>query len=214
MVTLAADGNCCKLLMSDPEALFLGGHPALDFLNTKYGSGEQAKELIGDGASFLRWLVRAGLLDPHAIAPMKRRLSERSLDLAAAEARKLRDWAVQWITRWSDRPKGDYAAELRRLNGLLEHSHSYREAIATTHGLRVVAREHLLTADELVAAVALPLAVLVAEEDPQLIKRCAGPSCTLWFLDKTKAHRRLFCSATGCGNRAKVAAFRERQREH
>ena len=200
--------------MSDPEALFLGGHPALDFLNTKYGPEEQAKEVIGDGASFLRWLVRAGLLDSQAITPMKRRLGERSLDLAAAEARKLRDWAVQWILRWSDRPKGDYGAELRRLNGLLERAHSYREAIATTHGVRIVAREHLLTADELVAAAGLPLAMLVAEEDPHLIKRCAGPDCTLWFLDKTKAHRRLFCSATACGNRAKVAAFRERQREH
>jgi predicted RNA-binding Zn ribbon-like protein len=33
-----------------------------------------------------------------------------------------------------------------------------------------------------------------------------------WFLDQTKAYKRRFCSAAVCVNRAKVAAFRERQR--
>jgi len=199
--------------MSEVEALFLGGHPALDFLNTKYGPEGQVREVIGDGESFLHWLTRAELLDSRAMAQATRELSDRSLDAAAAEARKLRDWAVDWITRWRTRPKGDYGAELRRLNGLLERAHSYREAIATKEGVRVVAREHLLAADELLALVGLQLAELVADEDPQLIKRCAGADCTLWFLDRTKAHRRLFCSTAACGNRAKVAAFRERQRQ-
>jgi predicted RNA-binding Zn ribbon-like protein len=44
------------------------------------------------------------------------------------------------------------------------------------------------------------------------VKRCEGAECTLWFVDRTKAHRRRFCSATACGNRDKVAAFRARQR--
>ena len=48
------------------------------------------------------------------------------------------------------------------------------------------------------------------QEDPALLKACAGADCTLWFMDRTKAHRRMFCSATACGNRAKVAAFRRR----
>jgi predicted RNA-binding Zn ribbon-like protein len=46
-----------------------------------------------------------------------------------------------------------------------------------------------------------------------VLKWGAGAGCTLWFVDRTKAHRRIFCSATTCGNRAKVAAFRQRQRE-
>jgi predicted RNA-binding Zn ribbon-like protein len=54
---------------------------------------------------------------------------------------------------------------------------------------------------------------LITQEDASLLKSCSGSGCTLWFLDRTKAHRRLFCSATACGNRAKVAAFRQRQRE-
>nr|WP_254214234.1 CGNR zinc finger domain-containing protein [Burkholderia multivorans] len=32
----------------------------------------------------------------------------------------------------------------------------------------------------------------------------------LWFLDRTKSHRRRWCSKALCGNRQKVAAFRRR----
>jgi predicted RNA-binding Zn ribbon-like protein len=65
---------------------------------------------------------------------------------------------------------------------------------------------------DLLALVTQQVAQLLGMEDPTLIKRCAGAGCVLWFVDRTKAHRRVFCSTTACGNRAKVAAFRERQR--
>ena len=55
--------------------------------------------------------------------------------------------------------------------------------------------------------------VFACYTQPALIKRCAGTDCSLWFVDRTKAHGRMFCSAAACGNRAKVAAFRQRQRE-
>src|SRR5688572_30838025 len=80
-------------------------------------------------------------------------------------------------------------------------------------GFQVTERWRIDSADELIAVVAAQIASLVATEQPALVKRCAAPACTLWFVDRTKAHSRLFCSATACGNRAKVvAAFRERQR--
>jgi predicted RNA-binding Zn ribbon-like protein len=42
------------------------------------------------------------------------------------------------------------------------------------------------------------------------VRRCEGVDCVLWFYDRTKAHRRRWCSMEGCGNRAKVARFRSR----
>jgi predicted RNA-binding Zn ribbon-like protein len=45
------------------------------------------------------------------------------------------------------------------------------------------------------------------------IRRCANEeSCTLFFLDETKNHTRVWCSMKDCGNRAKAAAFRARAR--
>ncbi len=194
------------------ESVFLGGHPAIDFLNTTFSPQGVTVEVIGDGESFLRWMVEARLLDSATAASIRRRYKATTLDAVAADARKLRGWAAGWIDRWSRRPRDTYASEFRRLNALLERSHSYRELAQTEDGVKIVQREHMLEAAELLALVGEQIALLIAHEDSQLIKRCAGAACTLRFLDRTKAHRRVFCSAAGCGNRAKVAAFRNRQR--
>ena len=79
-------------------------------------------------------------------------------------------------------------------------------------GLRLAERPSIDDPDALLTLVAMQIALLLTQEDPALVKSCAGEKCSLWFVDRTKAHRRMFCSAAGCGNRAKVAAFRERQR--
>lgn len=194
------------------DALFLASHPALDFLNTSLAPKGVAIELIGDGRSFVDWLVRADLLAPQDAAKALRQFGSAALDRAAADARKLRAWAGVWIARWRDTSGADGRAELLRLNELLARAGRRLELVLTGHGLRLEERFALDAADQLVALVATQIAELVSKEERTLVKRCAGAACTLWFLDRTKAHRRLYCSASVCGNRAKVAAFRERQR--
>ena len=54
------------------------------------------------------------------------------------------------------------------------------------------------------------VAALFADGDRGLVRKCEDPLCTLWFYDRTKAHRRRWCSMGVCGNRAKVRAHRER----
>lgn len=196
----------------DLPALFVGSHPAMDFLNTRFNPRGTAVELIGDGASFLAWLVAAKLLDASTASGLERRFGTKALAAAAAEARSVRTWAVEWLSRWRDDPRGNYAAELRRLNGLLERAKCHRHLEAARSGLEVVERWQFDSASELITLVAVQIALLVTTEQPALVKRCAGADCTIWFVDRTKAHRRRFCSAAACGNRARVAAFRMRQR--
>jgi len=194
----------------DVEPLFLGGDPALDFLNTRFTPPGAVVEVIADGPAFLGWLVQAGLLPASHAAKMKRGSDVQSLDALAAEARKLRTWARAWIERWTAAPGDAYTSELRRLNALLAGGSSYYELVEGETGLQLVQRAHLDSSSAVIALLAASLARLVSSESPELVKRCAGAGCSLWFLDRTKAHRRLFCSAAACGNRAKVAAFRER----
>lgn len=194
------------------DALFLAGHPALDFLNTSLAPKGVATELIGDGRSFVDWLLRANLLAPQDADKALQQFGSAALDRAAASARKLRDWADVWIARWRDVADSDCRTELLRLNDLLAGACRSRELLLTTHGLQLRDRVAIDDADQLVALVATQIAELVSTEERALVKRCSGVACTLWFLDRTKAHRRLYCSTTVCGNRAKVAAFRERQR--
>jgi predicted RNA-binding Zn ribbon-like protein len=194
------------------KPLFLGSHPAMDFLNTRPTPRGASVELIGDGLSFAAWLDRAQLVRDTSASKLRRRFGAAALDAAAAQARDLREWARDWIARWREAPGAAYRPELRRLNHLMAQAAYYPEMVTTKEGFQVAERWRIDSADALIAVVAAQIASLVATVEPALVKRCAGPGCTLWFVDRTKAHSRLFCSATACGNRAKVAAFRERQR--
>ena len=195
------------------EPLFLGGHPAVDFLNTALQPDGEHIETIGDGRAFVAWLVAAGLIDAGQGTKLLRRLGAKDADVAAADARKLREWAREWLERWRVAPNANYAQEIKSLNAYLSQESVSREVVATKEGWSLQTHAHLEDSDAVLALLAATIASLVTEEDPSLVRACAGPACTLWFLDRTKAHRRLFCSAATCGNRAKVAAFRERQRE-
>jgi predicted RNA-binding Zn ribbon-like protein len=195
------------------EPLFLGSHIAADFLNTAFEPDGEHVEKIGDGRALFAWLVAAHLLEDAQATKLLRRLGLKGADTVAAEARKLREWARGWLERWREAPNADHAVELAALNAYLSREVRSREVIQTKEGLVLQTQTHTDNAEELLALLAGTLAALITEEDPALLRTCAGPGCTLWFLDRTKAHRRLFCSAATCGNRAKVAAFRERQRE-
>ena len=192
--------------------LFLGGHVGLDFLNTAFEPDGEHVETIGDGAALAAWLIEANLMSEAQTARLLRRLGAKGADCAAASARKLREWARRWLERWRKSPAADYRVELATLNEYLSKEATSRQVVRTKEGFRFETQAQIDTAEELLALLAATIASLITEEDPQLLRSCAGPGCTLWFVDRTKAHRRLFCSAATCGNRAKVAAFRERQK--
>lgn len=194
------------------QALFVGSHPAIDFLNTRFAPSGDAVETIPDGRAYLAWLIAAGLLDDGTAAKLAR-VGTKALDDAAAEARKVREWLREWLVQWRARPSAEYVDEIAALNKLLARETLKREVARRQDALELVERSQIDDARGLIWLVADRAAALITQEDPALIGECAGPQCTLWFLDRTKSHRRRFCSAVACGNRAKVAAFRSRRRD-
>lgn len=198
--------------MSDTPSPFLlvAGHPAIDFLNTAYAPGGVLVETIGDGRALLDWMVGADLLEEREAAALSRRFSRKALDAAAQDARAVREWARTWLAAWRANPARDYGEELAVLNKLLARATGSHELVTNKRRFELLERSDFSDADALAGRIGLEIARLVVQEDPALLKACAGADCTLWFLDRTKAHRRMFCSATACGNRAKVAAFRRR----
>jgi predicted RNA-binding Zn ribbon-like protein len=192
--------------------LYLGGHPAVDFLNTAFAPDGVQMETIPHGQALLDWMVGARIIEEGAASKLIQRFGGKALDSTAAQARRLRERTRDWLERWRVAPRRNYGEEIAALNAHLARGTWRREVVTSDDGLTIIEQLTLESADALLALLAWHVARLVTLEKPSLLKECAGTGCTLWFLDRTKAHRRRFCSSAACGNRAKVAAFRERQR--
>jgi predicted RNA-binding Zn ribbon-like protein len=67
-------------------------------------------------------------------------------------------------------------------------------------------------ASHLLASLAADLLDLLAGVEIEHVKRCAAPGRTRLYLDASRAKNRHWCGMGTCGNKAKVRAFRERQR--
>lgn len=194
--------------------IVVGGHLALDLLNTVASPQGEPVEFLAEGAAFLDWLTAAGTLDAGEARALRRQLGARVLDAAARDAVALREWLRPIVERSSARGRpSPNVAELGHLNGLLARLACVLEVVATPQGFATRPARRWATAADLLAPVVAAIADLWSTVDFKLVRPCAGPSCTLWFLDRTKGHRRRWCAMEVCGNRAKVEAHRRRARD-
>ena len=196
----------------DPESLVgLGDHPVLDFINSVAAPSGETVELITDGPAYLRWLELAGLVSPPECEALRSRFSRAELDDAAAAAVELREWLRPVIAAWAggdpDVP-GDRV--VARLNAAMAADRRHPELTHTGEAVTVTERRSWETPQSLLAPTAEAAADLLANGDRSLVRNCEGPACTLWFYDRTKAHRRRWCSMAVCGNRAKARTHRAR----
>jgi predicted RNA-binding Zn ribbon-like protein len=182
-------------------APMLGDHLALDLLNTEARQDGATVDYWRDGEGVLRWLAQHGVALPLAApAPGPGQL--------LAQATALRTLARRLIAA---RRNGDALdqGDIDALNGYL---HAYLSAPSLERdadGAPVLARvTRAAPLAALLGPVAQALAQLLAEGDFGLVKQCEHPDCILWFYDRTKAHKRRWCSMSTCGNRHKAAQFR------
>lgn len=187
-----------------PEAPLLADHPALDLLNTEAGSGTLYVDYWTCAGDVLHWLERCGI-DAGMAADAG---SKASL---LGDARALRAAARELVER---RKKGE--------RGNPEPLNSYLAALQSIPVLewdeladsapRLLRRLPTPSPAQALGLLAESVASLLAEGDFDLVRQCEHPDCVLWFYDRTKSHRRRWCSMALCGNRHKAAEFRKRTR--
>ena len=66
-------------------------------------------------------------------------------------------------------------------------------------------------ASQSLGRLAYAAAELLAQGDFNLVRKCESADCSMMFYDRTKSHKRRWCSMALCGNRHKVAEFRKRR---
>jgi predicted RNA-binding Zn ribbon-like protein len=186
------------------EPLFIADDVALDFVNTAYGVEPEHRECLRSDQHVLDWLKRAGLLEtPGDGIPT----AKRGVLLSAAL--RLRDSAQHLL----ERRKAGSSADPAALNEVLALGSTHQELIWKKGQAPKLQQHRAIDAAEAVLVpVAEAVARLLAEADFELVRKCESADCTLWFYDRTKSHHRRWCSMAQCGNRAKVAAFRARQK--
>jgi predicted RNA-binding Zn ribbon-like protein len=188
---------------SRPAPVFLAGHLALDFLNTRMRGNGEVVDLLQRDADVLHWLKQAGLPAPK-LAWHATRTS--LLD----SARTLRENIRSLVEKRKAGQRGDPALLNRFLSGVQSHP---RIVWNKPRSLKIEKVRRQDTAEAILGPVAEAAADLLATADFKLVKRCEDDTCVLWFSDHTKSHRRRWCSMALCGNRHKVAAYRQRLRD-
>jgi len=199
--------------LDEAQLIDVGGHPALALLNStaQLLANGPTVELLGDGPALLNWLATTGLLTRNEATDLKSHFSATSLDRLARDARDLREWFRTILPRVLDH-EAVFDAITDHLNDLLAKANTYHQLQPVSHGLVVVPTRRWTTVASVLALIAEPIADLIVSDGHSLVRNCENPTCTLWFYDRTKAHRRRWCSMAVCGNRAKAQAHRDRQR--
>jgi predicted RNA-binding Zn ribbon-like protein len=195
-----------------PPPLLVADHPALDFLNTRPSLYTDPVECIPGGDAFVSWVAAAGVLSQAEEREVRRRLSRAQLDHAAADARLLRERLRSAVAAWAAKGTPPPASLLADLNHLLASGPSVVTVRSAGGRIALNRSRRFDTAMAVLAPLAEAIARLFAEGDRRLVRECGSEVCSLWFYDRTKAHRRRWCSMDACGARAKSAAYRARQR--
>ncbi|MFI1913046.1 CGNR zinc finger domain-containing protein [Nocardia sp. NPDC020380] len=199
--------------MIDP-ALLLADVSGLDFLNSIATPVDEPVDWIADGEGLLRWLEQAGMVPRAVLDGFRSGTESAALDAVAAEARELREWFRAFVrARKGPLLTGVDLGELDRLNALLRQDDRFDEIAAGGGALELRSNRRWSSPRSLLMPIAEAMAKLVCEEDFTYVKACEGVRCTLMFADHTRGHARRWCSMALCGNRAKVAAHRQRLKD-
>lgn len=173
---------------------FRGGSSVIDLPATLRARLSPApQELLAAPSDLARWLVSAGMAESVSEATPGDLLTARILREA--------------IYTLAGRKGGAQLKEARRtLNEIAAGTPAVPQF--KSDGTAALAG----SASALLVTLAREAVQLFGSDLAELVRKCQSPTCALYFLDTSRKGDRRWCSMSACGNKAKVAGFRQRQR--
>ncbi|MEM7352114.1 MAG: ABATE domain-containing protein [Acidobacteriota bacterium] len=181
--------------------LYLGNHPAIDFVNTVIRRDDDLVDLLPEPPAFERWVAAAGLGSPP--------LNIDAQDFA--EAKRLRKALRQLFVTWR-RGEAPDASALDSLNRVLLWRRRAPTLTVQDGELRWMDEEHQISPRDVLLGLAEQAAQLLTRDDRQRLKACGNDDCVLLFWDTSRNLSRRWCSMATCGNRSKVSRHYRRHR--
>ena len=180
---------------------WLGGRPALDFVNTRRERWRRDVECLLSVEDVVVWLVRARLLPQATRAPAS----------VLAEALELREAIDVGVRAAVDRRPPDPKA-VALIDDWLALAGARPALLTDPVGRPVLAeRPRAESPRRALGMVAYDGArMLGIEAERARVRICASDTCSTRFYDRSPAARRRWCSMAVCGNQAKAKRFREK----
>jgi predicted RNA-binding Zn ribbon-like protein len=192
----------------------VGGHPALDFINTvRDWTAPEPHDYLGEFSDAIRFGQRAGFLTRADVLRLRRRTPH-------IELTRLRELRALLKRIFQMRLSGvtPSSTDLRKLSAVLaEAARATRLVVApqTHRSTQVRMRREINVEkadDALLRLRIVEAAVALLVSDAMLrVKSC--PTCGWFFLDVSKNGSRRWCSMDGCGSVAKARRYYRRLKE-
>ncbi|MBA83191.1 CGNR zinc finger domain-containing protein [Thalassobius sp. S69A] len=197
-------------------AMFVGEHLALDFLNSVAAPKGTLIDWLQTEADLLEWLERSGLCEADELVTIQKGARAGELAVALKEIHDFRDALRDFIQIAAGQEELPLTHPvIARINEILRGGHMTAQIETSqaedgqTTALVLRKKFELGSPRDLLTRIAEASAKLICEADFTYVRNCEGPTCTLYFLDISKNHKRRWCSMKVCGNRAKAAAHRK-----
>jgi predicted RNA-binding Zn ribbon-like protein len=190
----------------------VGGHPALDFVNTvdRWENGRPGNDYLVDYAALAGWHAATGLLDARALRRLEAGSGAAKRN-AWQQATGLRNALYRLFAALAaERPVPQ--KDLDALQRAQARTGAWRRMSAKGRTIVVDWNFEGAPPNAILGPVAWAAAALLERGPLDRIKACPpGDGCSWLFLDLSKNRSRTWCSMKTCGNVAKVRRFRARR---
>jgi predicted RNA-binding Zn ribbon-like protein len=203
------------MVVTTSAFVFVGERLWLDFVNTDDLRRGVRVDVLRDFDALVQWLGAAGVLDAERAGGISRRAEQQPAGAAAAlvDARRVRAALRNLAERGSvvEKARADALTEINRVLG---RSAGTRRVESGDDGSF---RQSFVPVGDAFAGLMIPVVESAAEAlvggELLRVRRCADGRCPRVFYDATRNGRRRWCDMATCGNRAKAARFRARERD-
>ena len=194
------------------EFELVGGHPALDLVNTLDWRFREsgAEELIENYADVVSFVEQAGMLGASDARRLIRTAPESRAEKVVVAVRELREAAADALYAVVE-GRSPATTVVRRLEAWFAEAGTQQQLY--WDGAKMAWKVTPSAGIELpLWLLSLSVAQFMTSHQLPLLRACGAEECRWLFVDTSKNHTRRWCDMKICGNRVKARRFKAQQR--